>query len=200
MIPCLTCGEPAPSSYCDQHTPAAWSHREGSARGRGYSTAWDKLSRRARRLQPFCSDCGATDDLQLDHTEHTWQRIEAGKVVRIKDTGGVVCGPCNVARGAARGRSETHAGGTFGGTSGPRGKAQGPSLTSMRVSTPRPGAWGEGFQGRPVPGLDNERPSATDLELHQMLPIVAGGTCEGLAVGQPDLQRFSTSLHDVRLP
>ena len=55
-------------------------------------------------MQPFCSDCGGTDDLQLDHTEHTWARVEAGKVVRLKDTGGVVCGPCNRARGAARGR------------------------------------------------------------------------------------------------
>jgi 5-methylcytosine-specific restriction enzyme A len=117
--PCLTCQTPSDGSYCDEHTPKPWQHREASARRRGYSTAWDKLSRRARKLQPFCSDCGATEDLQLDHTERTWQRHEAGKVIRLKDTGGVVCGPCNRARGAARGRGEDHGTGPLERNSGP---------------------------------------------------------------------------------
>lgn len=45
MKPCLTCGEPTPSSYCDEHAPKPWQHREGSARARGYDAAWDKLSK-----------------------------------------------------------------------------------------------------------------------------------------------------------
>lgn len=127
MRPCLVCGDPSEDTRCPDHAPASWSHRVGSARARGYSTAWDKLSRRARKLQPFCTDCGSTDDLQLDHTEWTWQRIDAGKVVRLKDTGGVVCGPCNRARGAARGRADTQGGYPAERTSGPPSKAKFPS-------------------------------------------------------------------------
>ena len=129
MKPCLTCQTPTERSYCDEHAPKPWRHREGSARARGYSSAWDKLSRRARRLQPFCSDCGSQHDLQLDHTERTWQRYEQGKVVRLKDTGGVVCGPCNRARGAARGRPDDQGTGALEATNGPRAKAQSPSLS-----------------------------------------------------------------------
>lgn len=33
-----------------------------------------QLSRRARRLQPFCTDCGSTDELQLDHMAHLGAR------------------------------------------------------------------------------------------------------------------------------
>lgn len=127
MKPCLTCGEPVAGTYCAEDEPRTWQHREGSARARGYSPSWDRLSRRARLLQPFCSDCGSTDDLQLDHTARTWERIDAGKVVRLKDTGGVVCGPCNRRRGAGRGR-ETHGTGTLDAPTGPRGKPQSPLL------------------------------------------------------------------------
>lgn len=131
--PCLVCGVPTDASHCTEHQPAPWQHRESSARSRGYSTSWDKLSRRARRLQPFCTDCGTTDDLQLDHTARTWERIDQGKVVRLKDTGGVVCGPCNVERGAARGRTDDQGTGPSRGAPGPRGKAQSPSHTARRI-------------------------------------------------------------------
>lgn len=138
--PCLVCGVPSPASHCDEHTPKPWNHREGSSRSRGYSASWDRLSRRARRLQPFCSDCGATDDLQLDHIARTWERLEAGKTVRLKDTGGVVCGPCNRRRGSGRDRDQTSANDpltspqTHGESPletelGPRGKPQSPLHT-----------------------------------------------------------------------
>jgi 5-methylcytosine-specific restriction enzyme A len=64
------------------------------------------LSRRARRLQPFCTDCGSTEDLQTDHTPEAWKRKAAGKPLRLADVE-VVCGPCNRARGAARGTTAT---------------------------------------------------------------------------------------------
>ncbi len=133
MRPCLTCGNPSSASYCTEHEPRPWQHRDGNARDRGYSTAWDKLSRRARRLQPFCSDCGATRDLQLDHTQRTWERVDAGKVVRLRDTGGVVCAACNRRRGAGRGRTDRlEAQGTGPGVEPPgsRGQAESPLLVS----------------------------------------------------------------------
>lgn len=102
MRPCLDCGEPADGPRCPEHTVDT----KPVAAARGYDHAWNVLSKRARKLQPFCSDCGATEDLQCDHTPEAWARKAAGKPIRLKDVD-VVCGPCNVARGAARGQSAT---------------------------------------------------------------------------------------------
>jgi 5-methylcytosine-specific restriction enzyme A len=102
LRPCVICGEPANGPRCPQHT----SDTKPTARERGYSTSWDKLSKRARRLQPFCSDCGSTEDLQTDHTPEAWARKAAGKTIRLQDVR-VLCGPCNRAAGAARGNALT---------------------------------------------------------------------------------------------
>lgn len=103
LKPCQKCGEPTDSTRCDEHTtrPEPIVER-ASARARGYTTSWDKLSRRARRLQPFCSDCGATDNLSTDHSPEAWRRHEQGLPIRLADTD-VVCIPCNNRRGPARG-------------------------------------------------------------------------------------------------
>lgn len=133
MRPCLKCGVPTPSSYCEDHDPGAWrDRRHQSATDRGYDAAWSRLSRRARRMQGFCSDCGSSDDLQLDHTPRTWARKAEGKVIRLKDTGGVVCGPCNRRRGAGRQRPEDQGTDPGGRPRGLRGKAETPSLSTSR--------------------------------------------------------------------
>lgn len=100
MRPCLTCGEPTTGPRCDVHTIDT----KPTARARGYDAAWQRLSKRARRLQPFCSSCGSTEDLQADHLPTAWERKAAGKPVRLQDIQ-VLCGPCNRAAGAARGHS-----------------------------------------------------------------------------------------------
>lgn len=102
LRPCIVCGTPAPSSRCDEH---ALPDRRGSASRRGYDKRWRALSTRARRLQPFCSDCGAVEDLTVDHSEEAWQRHEAGLAVRLEDVE-VVCRGCNSRRGQARPRGE----------------------------------------------------------------------------------------------
>lgn len=63
---CVICGEPSPESRCDEHQLP---QRESklSARARGYDSAWDRLSKRARQIQPWCSQCGTKDDLTTDH-------------------------------------------------------------------------------------------------------------------------------------
>lgn len=76
-------------------------------RQRGYGYRWIKLSRRARKLQPFCSDCGSEDDLTADHTPEAWERHENGKSIRLRDID-VVCRSCNSERGAARGEKAKH--------------------------------------------------------------------------------------------
>lgn len=106
LKPCLNCGEPSDASRCEEcalEIRRAEDRRRG-ARGqdRAYWTPqWRSLSRRARRIQPFCSDCGATTDLQADHSPEAWRRYYAGKTIRLQDID-VVCGPCNRARGRAR--------------------------------------------------------------------------------------------------
>jgi len=103
LRPCLSCGEPSEETRCwtCARTFEARHDAKPSARIRGYSTSWDRLSKRARRLQPWCLHCGATDDLQTDHTPAAWERHEAGLAVRLEDVQ-VLCGPCNRAAGAAR--------------------------------------------------------------------------------------------------
>ena len=97
--PCLGCGEPTDATRCPACiVPAA--HTE-SPTARGYDYRWTVLSARARRAQPFCTDCGARDDLTTDHTTEAWQRRAAGLPIRLSDVD-VLCRPCNGARGPAR--------------------------------------------------------------------------------------------------
>jgi 5-methylcytosine-specific restriction protein A len=98
LRPCLVCGELADGPRCEVHTV----DRKPPAAARGYDAAWSRLSKRARRLQPFCSDCGSTEDLQADHSPEAWERKAEGLAIRLVDVD-VVCGPCNRRRGAARG-------------------------------------------------------------------------------------------------
>lgn len=98
LRPCLTCGTPSDGPRCDDHTVDT----KVDARTRGYGTSWDKLSRRARRLQPWCTDCGSTERLELDHLPTAWQRQAAGKPLRLGIDTEVVCNVCNVRRGSSR--------------------------------------------------------------------------------------------------
>lgn len=127
MKPCLDCGAPTDDTRCPDHRRDDHNH---SAHERGYTAAWRRLSAKARKLQPFCADCGATDDLQADHTPTAWARHEAGKAVRLVDID-VVCGPCNRTRGAARGHGKPLTRGDTPSRSGPTpdGKAQRPLHT-----------------------------------------------------------------------
>jgi 5-methylcytosine-specific restriction enzyme A len=104
LKPCVQCGEPTDRNRCPQHRPP--DRRKVNAAARGYDWQWTKLSKRARRLQPWCTDCGTTEDLQTDHLPTAWERKAAGKPLRLADVE-VVCGPCNRARGAARGTTAT---------------------------------------------------------------------------------------------
>lgn len=109
--PCLDCGEVAENTRCPSCSTKYETARnrgrskapKASTKQRGYTGAWRRLSERARQLQGFCSDCGATTDLQADHSPEAWRRHEKGLPLRISDID-VVCGDCNRERGAARGQ------------------------------------------------------------------------------------------------
>lgn len=102
--PCLSCGTPTPGTYCDECRPPDTRPAHATRAESGYDSAWDRLSARARRLQPFCLDCGTTEDLTADHLPIAWERKAAGLAVRLADIE-VVCRSCNTKRGAARGDS-----------------------------------------------------------------------------------------------
>ncbi len=119
LKPCAICGEPSEANRCDAHR-----RPNKSPAKLGYDWAWIQLSKRARRLQPFCTDCGRTDNLEADHTPEAWSRKAAGLTIRLEDIE-VVCGPCNRARGAAR----TLAGGPVERRASTPGKAEFPLHT-----------------------------------------------------------------------
>lgn len=118
MRPCLDCGVPSQDSRCPDHEQPR-THTL-SATARGYDAAWRRLSKRARRLQPFCTDCGTVDDLTGDHL--TWP---ATKLTHVD----VVCRSCNGRRGAARGERAPGAGRAREHGLGPLGKASSRILT-----------------------------------------------------------------------
>lgn len=60
-----------------------------------------RIVRRARRLQRFCTDCGATEDLTVDHSEEAWRRRARGLSIRLCDVQ-ILCRSCNSRKGAAR--------------------------------------------------------------------------------------------------
>lgn len=74
---------------------------------RGYDHRWAKLSHQARQLQPFCTDCGRTDTLTLDHSPSAWTKVAAGKALTMRDAYNglliVRCQACNNKAGPARG-------------------------------------------------------------------------------------------------
>lgn len=118
---CIVCGEISEANRCSEHR---LSHAPKADTGsRGYGWTWQKLSRRARRLQPWCSDCGATEDLTTDHSPEAWERHEQGKVIRLQHVD-VLCRSCNSKRGAARGESVTWGGGVGPSAPGPAAKAK----------------------------------------------------------------------------
>ena len=103
---CLVCGAPTPPDefQCRVHVMVrqeAKAERRGTAVERGYDSAWTKLSNYARSRQRFCTDCGATDDLQADHLPSAWYRREQRLPLRLRDVD-VTCGPCNVKRGSSK--------------------------------------------------------------------------------------------------
>ena len=60
---------------------------------RGYDAEWRRLSKEARERQPWCTFCGATENLTGDHIDPT-KRTDL-----TLDDVQVLCQPCNTAKG-----------------------------------------------------------------------------------------------------
>lgn len=104
LSPCIDCGAPTTGSRCSDHQLPS-PPKTVSRAAAGYDSVWRRLSVRARRLQPWCSDCGTSDDLTTDHSTEAWKRRSEGKVIRLVDVD-VVCRSCNSKRGRARPRGD----------------------------------------------------------------------------------------------
>lgn len=103
LRPCLDCQTPTRAARCPScRTARAHVVPMASSSARGYDGQWRRLSERARRLQPWCSDCHAINDLTTDHSPAAWQARAAGRPITL-DLIAVVCRSCNSKRGAARG-------------------------------------------------------------------------------------------------
>jgi 5-methylcytosine-specific restriction protein A len=105
---CLDCGELTEGVRCEECSPGTATLRGLSARQRGYDAAWERLSKRARELQPWCLDAHlgpCRGELTADHLPTAWQRKDAGLPLRLVDVE-VVCQGHNDARGSSRPGSE----------------------------------------------------------------------------------------------
>lgn len=120
LRPCVDCGELSPEARCPDHRPAQTPKKESNTRRRGYGHRWQKLSARARQLQPFCTDCGTTENLTADHSPAAWKVHEKGKAIPLELID-VVCTSCNNKRGAARGHHITWGEGVTRPPNDPRG-------------------------------------------------------------------------------
>ena len=113
--PCLGCGEDVLTGSRCKNCRKPRTRREPSAAKRGYDYRWQALSREARKLQPFCTDCqrphAQGNPLTLDHTPAAWQKLASGKRLTLKDVAQglcvVRCMECNNVQGAARGVNVT---------------------------------------------------------------------------------------------
>lgn len=127
---CTVCGEPCLDGRCLEHRPVQ--PGKLSSRRRGYTTSWDKLSARARRIQPWCSDCGTEYDLTADHSAEAWERKAAGRTITL-DLIDVVCRSCNSKRGAARSLSDECGPDPRRTLRDPRGKADSLTVDSLHI-------------------------------------------------------------------
>jgi hypothetical protein len=69
LYPCLDCHRLSPSHRCP--TCQKDRDRRRNARRLQYKGTWEVTSRKARKAQPWCTRCGATTDLTLDHESGT---------------------------------------------------------------------------------------------------------------------------------
>jgi 5-methylcytosine-specific restriction endonuclease McrA len=97
--PCISCGDVISSgSRCDDCKLPA----KPRARPKGHhrnTERWKQLSRRLRRLSPFCELCGATRLLEVDHVIPYEEALMLGIDEYNQHNLRVCCKSCNGRRG-----------------------------------------------------------------------------------------------------
>lgn len=96
LRPCLTCGTPSDGPRCTNCRPTDTRIRKDKGQA-AYDPVWRKLSIKARTMQPWCQDCGATADLTADHV---LPKSEFPELVHAIENIAIRCRSCNSRRGA----------------------------------------------------------------------------------------------------
>lgn len=92
LKPCLDCGTPTNGPRCTEHATAGpRDHIASFNNGR-----WKTLSKRLRRLAPFCEECATTVNLTVDHVLPVSKFPELTYAV---ENCRVLCNVCNGKRG-----------------------------------------------------------------------------------------------------
>lgn len=91
LRPCLSCGVPSDASRCPPCSSEQLATRD--KRSAHFNTArWKRLSKRLRRMSPFCERCGAVEHLQVDHIVRLVDRPDwCYEVANLR----ILCRSCN---------------------------------------------------------------------------------------------------------
>ena len=96
LRPCIVCGAPSDlGTRCAAHPAPRPPRKRPPSSTQGWDRAWQRLSRRARQLQPWCSWCGTTEDLTGDHLRWPAETLDDVQVL---------CRRCNSRKGPLRQR------------------------------------------------------------------------------------------------
>jgi 5-methylcytosine-specific restriction endonuclease McrA len=104
LRPCLDCGTPSDGPRCPAHTTTTKQRPKGHIHTN--TTRWKNLSKRLRKLSPFCELCGAREQLSVDHILPV---SEAPELVFAEENLRVGCLSCNGSRGNRFTHDEAHA-------------------------------------------------------------------------------------------
>ena len=94
--PCVDCGVVVRATRCEVCARVKERNRIRREQ-RGYDAAWRKLSRLMRANQPWCSKCGSTRDLTLDHIISL-----ANGGTNSPANAQVLCRKCNSSKGSSQ--------------------------------------------------------------------------------------------------
>jgi 5-methylcytosine-specific restriction endonuclease McrA len=91
--PCSGCGILVRSSRCNACVRIQGA-RNPRRRHNKYDYEWQKMSKLARQIQPYCTKCGSTKDLTADHI----LSIAQGGLNTL-DNISILCRKCNSSKG-----------------------------------------------------------------------------------------------------
>src|SRR5699024_11049973 len=103
MQPCVECGDLSVKNRCEAHQLPSTPKDRGRHVAYANRSRWKSLSRRLRRMSPFCEMCGAKDDLTVDHIVRVTDRPEWTYEI---DNLRVLCRRCNSRISGVRSSSE----------------------------------------------------------------------------------------------
>lgn len=91
LTTCIECGALSDTAHCPDHRAKKIKTNTDHA-AFANNSKWKKFSKKLRKLSPFCEQCGATEDLTVDHIVRVTDRPEW---TYEPDNCRVLCRRCN---------------------------------------------------------------------------------------------------------